>query len=105
LKFDVLRKIESQLGRIRTSDKFAPRTIDLDMILYGTLVIDEADIKIPDPSIRLYPFVAVPLLELAPKLILPDTHTPLADEPVAKLNTALHLLPEFTEYLRQIFLA
>jgi 2-amino-4-hydroxy-6-hydroxymethyldihydropteridine diphosphokinase len=105
LKFDVLRKIESQLGRVRTSDKFAPRTIDLDMILYGTLVIDEADIKIPDPSIRLYPFVAVPLLELAPKLILPDTHTPLADEPVVELKADLRPLPEFTEYLRQIFLA
>lgn len=105
LKFNVLRKIENQLGRIRTSDKFAPRTIDLDIILYGTQIINEADIKIPDPSIRLYPFVAVPLLELAPKLSLPDTNTPLADEPVAKLKTALSLLPEFTDRLRQLILA
>ena len=100
LKFDVLRDIENQLGRVRSSDKYAPRIIDLDMILYGSLVIDEPGISIPDPTIRLYSFVAVPLLELAPELILPDTHTPLAGEPVAKLKAGLHPQPEFTDRLR-----
>ena len=102
LKFEVLRKIEEKLGRMRCKDKFAPRTIDLDVILYGTTVSDEPDLHLPDSSIRNYPFVAVPLLEISPQLILPDTKTPLSDEPVTKLKTDLHLEPEFTERLQRL---
>jgi 2-amino-4-hydroxy-6-hydroxymethyldihydropteridine diphosphokinase len=102
LKFEVLRKIEEKLGRVRSEDKFAPRTIDLDIILYGTTVLDEPGLCLPDPSIRRYPFVAVPLAELAPELILPDTQTPLADEPATKLKTGLHFESEFTELLRRL---
>ena len=105
IKFDILRKIEERLGRIRTADKFAPRTIDLDLILYGTLIIDEPDLRLPDPAIRTYPFVAIPLLELAPNLILPDTTKPLSTEPVTKLKTALHLESELTDSLRRLILA
>lgn len=78
LKFDVLRDIEQQLGRVRTTDKYAARTIDLDVILHGHAVIDEPDLHIPDPDIRTRAFVAVPLLELAPELRLPDTGEALA---------------------------
>jgi 2-amino-4-hydroxy-6-hydroxymethyldihydropteridine diphosphokinase len=104
LKFDILRKIEEQLGRFRSTDKFAARTIDLDLIVYGDLVIDEPDLCLPDPSIRSYPFVAIPLLELAPELILPDTLTPLSAEPAAKLNADLYLETEFTARLRRLIL-
>ena len=75
------------------------------MILYGTEVIDEPDLRLPDPSIRLYPFVAVPLLELDPELILPDTQTLLSAEPVARPAADTLLLPEFTESLRRLILA
>jgi dihydroneopterin aldolase/2-amino-4-hydroxy-6-hydroxymethyldihydropteridine diphosphokinase len=102
LKLDVLRKIEEKLGRVRSEDKFAPRTIDLDMILYGVTVLDEPDLCLPDPSIRLYPFVAAPLLELAPEIILPDSKTPLADEPIVKLKSDLLIQPEFTDRLRHL---
>jgi 2-amino-4-hydroxy-6-hydroxymethyldihydropteridine diphosphokinase len=104
IKFDILRKIEERLGRIRTADKFAARTIDLDLILYGTLIIDDPDLCLPDPTIRTYPFVAIPLLELAPYLILPDSAKPLSSEPVTKLKTSLHLEPDFTTYLRLLVL-
>jgi 2-amino-4-hydroxy-6-hydroxymethyldihydropteridine diphosphokinase len=77
LKYGVLRRIEERLGRVRTADKFAPRTIDLDVALYGDDVIDEPDLKLPAPDIA-RPFVAVPLLELAPDLVLPHTHEPLS---------------------------
>ena len=70
LKFEVLRPIESQLGRVRTADRFADRTIDLDLILYGDSVIDEADLRVPDADIA-RPFVAGPLLELAGEVVLP----------------------------------
>ena len=100
LKFDVLRNIEKCLGRVRSIDKYTPRTIDLDLILYGSLVIDEPDFHLPDPIIRLYPFVAVPLLEIAPELMLPDTRTPLSTEPVIKLKGDLCLKSEFTARLQ-----
>lgn len=104
VKFDVLRRIEGQLGRIRSTDKYAARTIDLDLILYGTVVIDKPDLHLPDPSIRIYPFVAIPLLELACDLVLPDTRTPLSDEPIVKAGADMHLMPEFTESLRRLML-
>jgi 2-amino-4-hydroxy-6-hydroxymethyldihydropteridine diphosphokinase len=105
LKFDVLRKVESQFHRVRSADKFAARTIDLDVILYGSLVIDEPDLRLPDPAIRTYPFVAIPLLELAPDLILPDNRTPLAAEPVTKRPADLRLEIYFTPRLRRLILA
>lgn len=73
LKFDVLRPTEASLGRIRTADAYAPRPIDLDIAVFGAQVWHEPDLRIPDPEIRERPFVAVPLLELAPDLTFPDT--------------------------------
>jgi len=102
IKFDILRKIEEELGRVRTADKFAARTIDLDLILCGNLVVDEPWLALPDQSIRSYSFVAVPLLELAPDLILPDTGAPLSGEPVIQRADERQFLPEFTDYLRRL---
>lgn len=98
-KFDGLRRIEQELGRVRTADKHAPRTIDLDIILYGHAVIDEPDLRIPDPELRRYPFIFVPLLELAPDLVLPDTGERLATIVPPKMG-ALEPAEEFTERLR-----
>ncbi len=83
LKFEVLRKIESRLGRVRTGDSHAPRPIDLDILLYGESVLSEEDLILPDPDIRRRAFIAVPLLEIAPRLILPDTHEALQNLAVA----------------------
>jgi 2-amino-4-hydroxy-6-hydroxymethyldihydropteridine diphosphokinase len=104
LKFGVLRECERLLGRVRSADKYAPRTIDLDLLLYGSMVLNEPDLLLPDPNIRIYPFVAVPLLELAPDLVLPGADTPLADEPAAMVRTHLRLEPEFTDELRRLIL-
>ena len=70
VKHGLLRPIENSLGRKRSEDKYAPRTIDLDLILYGDLAMDAEDIKLPDPEILERPFLAVPLFELAPGLVL-----------------------------------
>jgi 7,8-dihydro-6-hydroxymethylpterin-pyrophosphokinase len=69
------------------------------------MVIDKPDLHLPDPSIRTYPFVAIPLLELACDLILPDTGTPLSDEPIVKTGADMQPMPEFTESLRRLVLA
>jgi len=78
LKQTVLRRIEDELGRVRKEDKFAPRTIDLDLILYGDVVMKTGELVLPDPEIRNRPFLACPLFELAPNLIMPDSKEPIA---------------------------
>lgn len=71
LKFRILRAIEQRLRRQRSEDSHAPRTIDLDLLLYDELVLDENDLVLPDPDILRRAFLAVPLCELAPEMILP----------------------------------
>lgn len=100
LKFDVLRPIEDRLGRIRTADRFAARTIDLDLILYDGLRMTSDGLVLPHPDIELRPFVALPLAELAPELVLPGAGRSIGE--VAALLSGETLLPlrGFTERLR-----
>jgi len=72
LKTRVLRTIEQELGRVRTEDKNAPRTIDLDIALFGDQVLDLGPRHIPDPDILMYPHIAVPLADLAPTMRHPE---------------------------------
>jgi 2-amino-4-hydroxy-6-hydroxymethyldihydropteridine diphosphokinase len=64
--------IERRLGRVRTQ-KWGPRTIDLDLLLFGNLVVDEPDLKVPHPELTRRSFVLVPLVELDPMLVHPVT--------------------------------
>jgi len=73
LKTQVLQVIEQELGRVRTEDKNAPRTIDLDIALFGDQVLDVGSRHIPDPEIFKYPHIAVPLADLAPQQLHPET--------------------------------
>lgn len=70
--FSRLQKIEQALGRVR-GERNAPRTIDLDLILYGDSTIDEPDLVVPHPRTRERRFVLDPLLELAPGIRDPKT--------------------------------
>ena len=101
LKFDVLRNIEQTLGRIRCSDKYAPRTIDLDIIVYGDTVVSEPDLTIPDPDIAERQFITVPLFELAPDLVLPDSGLRLADIVKSMQTDSMVPMIEFTHALRE----
>jgi len=67
-----LKKIEVQLGRKRTVAK-GPRTIDIDIILYGNAIVRTLSLEIPHPRFRERRFVLVPLKELAPDLRDPVT--------------------------------
>jgi len=102
LKFGVLRKIEKELHRNRDSDKYAPRTIDLDLLLYGDEVMQENNLTIPDPDISKRSFIAFPLSELNPDLIMPDTKEPLINilSVLSKENMIVDLA--FTERLRSM---
>ena len=101
LKYDILRGIERDLGRERSGNRYAPRVIDLDLILWGDAVIDEPDLKIPDPDIYTRPFVAVPLAELSPELELPDTKSTVSDLESAKRHDGLEALEAFTAHLKR----
>ena len=69
----VLAKIERLLGRIRTADKNAPRTIDADIVLFNEDVFELDDSHhIPDPDLLRFPHVAVPVSELAPDYLHPE---------------------------------
>ena len=61
-----LRRVEQRLGRRRTPDKYAPRTIDIDLMLFGSLVLREAGMTIPDPDLLVRAHLALPLAELDP---------------------------------------
>lgn len=71
LKFARLRGIEALLGRRRGRDKSAPRTMDLDLILYGDKKIKSGDMVLPDRQIGKRPYLGLALRELAPGLKLP----------------------------------
>jgi len=63
IRDELLRPIEEELGRRRCADKFAPRTIDLDLVLCGDLVRDDGAVRLPHPDLT-RPFVCVPVYEL-----------------------------------------
>jgi len=102
LKFGVLRTIEKKLHRNRESDKYASRTIDLDLLLFGDFVIHERNLTIPDPDICKRSFIAFPLSELNPDLIMPDTRKPLID--ILSELSKDNMIPDvtFTERLRSM---
>ncbi len=62
---DILHQIELDNGRNRDCKKFSARTLDLDLLLYGDLVINEDRIQIPRDEIERYAFVLEPLVEIA----------------------------------------
>jgi 2-amino-4-hydroxy-6-hydroxymethyldihydropteridine diphosphokinase len=64
--------IERRLGRVRhAAQRYGPRTIDLDLVLFGDQVIDTVDLKVPHPEYHRRAFVLVPLAEIEPKLVHP----------------------------------
>lgn len=92
----LLQSIEQNQGRERGPERWLPRTLDLDLLLYGDQVIDLPHLQIPHPRMHERNFVLAPLFDLAPDLVLPDG-TPLralaercGNDGLWRLNTAAH---------------
>jgi 2-amino-4-hydroxy-6-hydroxymethyldihydropteridine diphosphokinase len=66
-----LRSIEQQHGRQRHGKRFAPRTLDIDFLLYDDLQIDRPDLRLPRFEITEYAFILAPLADIAADLIHP----------------------------------
>jgi 2-amino-4-hydroxy-6-hydroxymethyldihydropteridine diphosphokinase len=68
---DGLLDIERTLGRVRTGRRFGPRSIDLDLLLYGSEIVDEPELAVPHPRLHERAFALEPLAELDPELVVP----------------------------------
>jgi 2-amino-4-hydroxy-6-hydroxymethyldihydropteridine diphosphokinase len=68
---DRLLSIEESLGRVRL-ERFGPRTIDLDLLLYGDETVDEPGLTVPHPRLHERRFALEPLIDLDPGLEIPE---------------------------------
>ena len=67
-----LLEIEKKFGRVRSpGDRWGPRTLDLDILMFGTEIINEPGLQLPHPRLHERAFVLVPLAEIAPALEIP----------------------------------
>ena len=75
VKHEVLRPVEAELGRRRGSDPNAPRTIDLDLVLWsgGALADAEAGLRLPDPDLTTLAHLAVPVADVRPGWVDPES--------------------------------
>lgn len=104
LKAQVLSEIERSLGRVRQIDKNAPRTIDIDIVLFNNEIFDLGNRHIPDPEILDRPFVALTLAEIAPDYIHPETGQTLREIGVSFKVSAGEMCPrpEVSEVLADL---
>lgn len=96
---DGLLRIEQEAGRERTT-RWGPRTLDLDLILYGDRMIDDERLTVPHPRFALRRFVLEPLAEVWPDAATPDGGSVAAllpfvqDQNVSRINRRLNTRPE-----------
>lgn len=100
LKWQVLRPIEGALGRERSEDRYASRTIDLDLLLHGDFVVLSSELTLPDPDILTRPFIAIALYEIAPDPVLPDARVPIRQVAEQFDTSGIQPLHEYTRSLR-----
>lgn len=82
---DALQVIESDAGRVRDGERWGPRTLDLDILLYADECIDTPRLTVPHAHLAERKFSLVPLLELAPSLEIPGA---------GRASAALERLPQ-----------
>ncbi|MDQ3382133.1 MAG: 2-amino-4-hydroxy-6-hydroxymethyldihydropteridine diphosphokinase [Actinomycetota bacterium] len=68
---DALLRVEQELGRVRDGERWGPRTIDLDLLLYGYEIVDEPGLRVPHPRLHERRFALEPLVDLEPELEIP----------------------------------
>jgi 2-amino-4-hydroxy-6-hydroxymethyldihydropteridine diphosphokinase len=74
-----LQAIEALCGRLRAAPRWTPRSMDLDVLLYGDLVCDEPGLKLPRPDLLRRAYMLGPLAELAPEVVHPTAHLSIGE--------------------------
>lgn len=74
---ETLLNIEQEFGRVR-QERWGPRTLDLDVLLFDNLILEAPDLQIPHPRMTQRAFVLVPLAEIAPDWIEPFSREPIS---------------------------
>ena len=72
---NALLRVECELGRVRDGTRWGPRTVDLDLLVYGDEIVDEPDLRVPHPRLHERRFALEPLAELEPDLVIPGRGT------------------------------
>lgn len=96
LKINVLREIEREVGRVHDpQSKEQLVALDLDIVLWGDFVMDYGDKpwQVPDPDLLLYAYVTVPLAEIAPDALHPETGQSLAEIAAGLNQSGIERLP------------
>lgn len=102
LRCCTLREIESKLGRIRTSDPFADRVIDLDLLTFRSKPDAQDEEFWVNPEIVHRPYWAVPLAELAPHIWVPGAESALGRHAAAMKGPELVCLESLTAEIRRL---
>jgi 2-amino-4-hydroxy-6-hydroxymethyldihydropteridine diphosphokinase len=72
---ETLLEVEHALGRVRHGPRFGPRTVDLDLLLYGSVTLERPGLTLPHPRLHERAFALEPLAELDPELVVPGRGT------------------------------
>ncbi len=99
-----LKQIELDLGRNPDALRWAPRPLDLDLVLMGDCQLQTPTLTLPDPEILTRPFVAIPLAQLAPEWLHPTEKISLSAIAARFLQLPHDLIPDpaTTERLQTI---
>jgi 2-amino-4-hydroxy-6-hydroxymethyldihydropteridine diphosphokinase len=76
---DRLHEAEAACGRERNAPKWAPRSMDLDILLFGEMLCDDPGLKLPRPDLLKRPYMLGPAAEIAPALVHPTAHRTLGE--------------------------
>lgn len=76
---EFLEELHALAGRVRGPSTFSPRTLDLDLLLYGDAIIPEPPVKVPRDDVTKYSFVLKPLMDIAPALRHPVSGLTMAE--------------------------
>ena len=91
---DTIKAIEYKMGRFKSNKRYMPRIIDIDILSYDNLVIDDNRLSIPHPKIKIRKFILKPWRDIAPDYILSNSKNTIKEH----LERVSHLKDEVREY-------